>query len=48
MDCLPLFTACVGVVWSNLGVLGSGGGSGLLNGLFLPADLFIGEQNWIC
>ena len=43
-----LFICCVGVV---LGLLGSGGGSGLLNGLFLPADcLFVGgstEQDFL-
>ena len=42
IDGVPvLFICCVGVVWSNLGLLGPGGGSGLLNGLF-PADLFLG------
>ena len=41
-DGLPvLFICCVGVVLSNnnyLGLLGSGGGSDLLNGLFWPTD----------
>ena len=44
-DGLPVLFTCVGVVGSNLGVLGSGGESGLLSGLFLPAGLFV--QNWI-